>query len=875
MLMLGSFLNKIKNLIVRQDFKDYRSEYDPELVRFFMSDGYEQMKKQYARFNKILLENNAVLNIVNNLQEKVSSHLITFSYFKKEVFRLLDRILAFVQALNEMSPNKYDWLVPIAENIKARIENKLETEGLESSLLLYDLEQVSVLMADEVGGKAANLGEAKNILNLPVPKGVAFSTTAYKELIEYNKLNQMISSSMADLEGKDEADIQQTLAAIRKGILESEVPPALEKAFSQSLDKMKETAFFAVRSSAVGEDGTYSFAGQYRSILNVPGDGILDAFKAVCASLYEERAVRYRWAKGIGSDQEPAMAVLAIEMIPAKASGVMYTLDPNHPESNQAIVTAVWGLGKFAVDGTITPDLYALDREAGGKLIKQTIGHKNIKLVTNPEGTGVKEVPVPLEFQEQNCLTEEEIHNLYEFAQLLEKYFGAAQDIEWSIDEPGWIYILQTRPLGMAGEVTCALVEVNEKPAITGEAAGPGIASGPVFLIQDASVSSVPKGSILVLKTMDPEFAKLVPMASGIISELGSPTTHLATVAREFFKPVLINAKNATRILKDREIITLDANSGKIYQGRIDSLLKTKYCEIRREVQEEKNLPLIKSTMKDIVPLTLTHIPDNPVLEIMMKSSDFNTVHDIIRYIHEVSVREMFRFGGKGKAGIAHRLIIPRIPLDFFVIDIGDGLDPQAAFRRKIAVSNIRSVPFQALCEGMTREGVTWAGPVEFNLGGFFSVVSRSFIKSDVTDEGGKAYVLVSKDYLNFHSRLAYHFTVIDTLCGDIADNNYLSFRFGGGGAGVDGRVRRALLLKEILEGLDFRVTVKGDLVTTLFRGGTRPEIQKRLDYLGRLMGFTRQLDMTLRDDDSSRQYVKAFFDGDYSIPHASITDQP
>jgi len=404
----------------------------------------------------------------------------------------------------------------------------------------------------------------------------------------------------------------------------------------------------------------------------------------------------------------------------------------------------------------------------------------------------------------------------------MERHFGAPQDVEWAIDESGWIFILQSRPLTTVQELVCTIAEVNEVPVLSGESMNPGVISGPVFLVRDKTISSVPRGSILVLKTMDPEFAKLVPVASGLIVEMGSTATHLATVAREFHKPALINAKDAMRILEDKEIITLDTTRGKVYTGRIDSLLKTNYCETPIESQGDRNLPMIRDIMKDIVPLTLTHIPDNPVLEIMMKPDDFKTIHDIIRYIHEVSVREMFRFGGKGKASIAHLFIIPRVPLHFYIIDIGEGLDHQAAFRREVSLSDIRSTPFLALCKGINCEGVTWAGPVEFDLGGFFSVVSRAFIQSNVTDEGGKAYVLLSKNYLNFHSRLAYHFSVIDTVCSDISDNNYLSFRFGGGGASADGRIQRALLLKEILSALDFRVNVKGDTVTSLFRVSPR-----------------------------------------------------
>ena len=871
--MLKSFLNKVVNFMFRQDFKDYSSEYDPELIQFFLSDGYEQIKNRYALFNTLLSENNVVMDTINGLQERVDLQLVTLPYFKDEVAVLLDRIISFVKALNEMSKEKYDWLLPISENIKDRIEKKLETEGLESAQRLYFLKQVSAIMTGEVGAKASNLGEVKNILHFPVSRGLVFSFLAYRELITHNKIDELIRPLMADLRIEDNTKIQEVSSRTQKAILEAEIPPALKEELNEKLSELGDIPFFAVRSSAFGEDGTYSFAGQFRSVLGVPRTGIMDAFKDVCASLFEERAIQYRLAKGITQDETMAMAVLVLEMVPSVASGVLYTLDPDNPEADHTVITAVRGLGKYAVDGNVQPDVYVLDRKADGNLLSQTIGEKHIRLVPDFDNDGVRSESVPQELQKTPCLNEESLRTLYEYTQIMERHFGAPQDVEWAIDESGWIFILQSRPLTMVQELVCTIVEVNEVPVLTGDPMNPGVISGPVFLVQDKTISSVPRGSILVLKTMDPEFAKLVPVASGLIAEMGSTATHLATVAREFHKPTLINAKDAMRILEDIEIITLDTTRGKVYNGRIDSLLKTNYCERPIESQGDINLPMIRNIMKDIVPLTLTHIPDSPVLEIMMKPGDFKTIHDIIRYIHEVSVREMFRFGGKGKAGIAHLFIIPRVPLHFYIIDIGDGLDPQAAFRRQIALSDIRSTPFHALCQGISYDGVSWAGPVEFDLGGFFSVVSRAFIQSDVTDEGGKAYVLLSKDYLNLHSRLAYHFTVIDTVCSDISDNNYLSFRFGGGGADADGRAQRALLLKEILTVLDFRVNVKGDTVTSMFRGGTRVETEKRIDQLGRLIGFTRQLDMTLRNGRIRERYVKAFLDGNYSIAHPSMEE--
>jgi pyruvate,water dikinase len=557
---------------------------------------------------------------------------------------------------------------------------------------------------------------------------------------------------------------------------------------------------------------------------------------------------------------------MVLEMVPGAVSGVFYTVDPEDPESNRAIVSAVWGLGKYAVDGTVTPDVYVLDRSADRTVLKYTAGSKHVRLVADPDKGAVRKEAIPPELQGKECLSHEQLFTLQQFAQLLERHFGTALDMEWTIDPNGVMYILQIRPLEVMVKHTLPKVEVGEVPVLKGNSITTGVASGPVFLVRDLDLASVPKGSILVTKTMDPEIAKFIPMASGLIAEIGSPTTHLATIVREFQKPAVIHAEDAVRMLAHKEIITLDAGRGRVYRGRIESLLKTKYHQTVRHVQEEVNLPLITSVMDDIIPLTLSHIPYDATKEITIKAENFKTVHDIIRYIHEVSVREVFRFGGTREGDVAHILNLSGVPMQFYVIDIGGGLVPEATFKRKIALPDIISVPFQALNSGMTHQNVSWAGPVEFNLAGFISVASRSFIKTNVKDKGGRAYVLLSGDYLNFHAQLAYHFTVVDTVCSDIPDNNYLAFRFGGGGAGAAGRECRVLLLKDILEELDFRTDIRGDAVTGRFRGGNRSQIERRLDQIGRLMGFTRQLDMCLQTKDDRLRYLQAFLDEKYTV---------
>jgi pyruvate,water dikinase len=214
---------------------------------------------------------------------------------------------------------------------------------------------------------------------------------------------------------------------------------------------------------------------------------------------------------------------------------------------------------------------------------------------------------------------------------------------------------------------------------------------------------------------------------------------------------------------------------------------------------------------------------------------------------------------------MAHVLVSPLVPMIFYVIDLEGGLDPQVAFKKEISIENVRSIPFLALWRGMSHPGVRWAGAVPFELGSFVSVLSRSFVRSK--DLSGKAFVLISREYLNFHSRLAYHFAVVDSFCSErSAASNYVAFRFQGGGAGLEGRLRRINILQRILQHLGFRVNIKGDRLTAVLRGTSKEETENALDQIGRLMAYVRQMDMAATDEKVVERYAKAFLEEDYSI---------
>ena len=238
--------------------------------------------------------------------------------------------------------------------------------------------------------------------------------------------------------------------------------------------------------------------------------------------------------------------------------------------------------------------------------------------------------------------------------------------------------------------------------------------------------------------------------------------------------------------------------------------------------------------------------------------------------MHEVSIQEMFKFNEmeKSSSNEEARKLISDIPINLYIIDLGDGLVPQQKEKNEIRPEDIASRPMKALWCGLTHPAVRWTGVVEVDLKGFASVMLNTLSDSARygATMGEKSYALISKEYMNFSSRLAYHISTIDAYCSEIKNNNYITFHFMGGGSSSERRVRRVRFIRGVLKKLDFDVEVKGDWLLAKLMKYECQDIATKLDYLGRLICCARQLDMVMYSDGVVDWYVKAFMEGNYSF---------
>ncbi|MFH0997003.1 MAG: PEP/pyruvate-binding domain-containing protein [Pseudomonadota bacterium] len=262
----------------------------------------------------------------------------------------------------------------------------------------------------------------------------------------------------------------------------------------------REALFLAVRSSAWGEDSLHSFAGQYKTFLNVPADQLLDSYRKVLASAYSPGVLSYRHQKGFHI-HELAMSVGCQVMVKAKASGVIYTLDTLSADKDVLLATAAWGLGAPVVDGSVATDQYRITRTPPYTISGFNVVHKSTMMVAAKNG-GTAVTPVPEELRQKACLTPELAQKLAETALLIERYFKRPQDIEWAIDSQDRVMILQARPLNIQLPAGCAKDQLDisaaDHPVMLknqGVVVQRGVAAGKVFILED--ITSVPMKAFL------------------------------------------------------------------------------------------------------------------------------------------------------------------------------------------------------------------------------------------------------------------------------------------------------------------------------------------------------------------------------------------
>jgi pyruvate,water dikinase len=823
------------------------------------------LKDKYAIFQQLLAKNNYVLELLADMEEKLSGeYLFDRQYINKNVKLISQGVFDLIENLNALSQDKYTQLYKVHDSINNDIE-KILAQKLEipASDFTIPLENLTSEMKDIAGGKNAHLGDIKKRLNLPTPEGFVISAYAFAKFMEHNVFTEKINKSLSSLSIENMEEVNKVSREIQDMIIKSDIPHDLEKAikdaYAELCRKIGSETTVSVRSSAILEDGMFTFAGQYATFLNVPGDLIIHKYKEVIASLFTPRAIFYYKTKGF-SEGEMVMAVGVLSMVDAQAGGVIYTRDPNNPTADYLEVNAIYGLGKLVVDGTVTADLYYISRHPEGTILNRMISNQETMLITEPDGA-LKEIAVPDKLKGKQCLADKQIKQLAQYALDLEAHYGCPQDIEWAIGSDKQPYIIQTRPL----RTFCLQPSTPDAPIPTrikgynilldkGLTACRGIGFGKAFILKDEKdLKDFPEGAVLVARHTSPKFVIVMNRASAIVTDVGSATGHLASLSREYQIPTILDTEISTRILRDGQEITVDAINCNIYEGKVTELLEytLKKSEPLKDTQLFKTL---EKVLKQIAPLFLVDPQDES-----FKPESCRTFHDITRFAHEIAMHEMFNIGQEHDMKETKTIDLEAgIPIDVHIIDIDGGIKENI---QKASPEDILSIPFAALLNGMS--SMRWPGPSPGGAPAFLGTIAHNAAAQEeeqqLSDVEKKSFAVVSRNYVNFSIRLGYHFSMIEAYASDKLNDNYIKFFFRGGGASEDRRLRRVKLIIDILKNMEFRMDIKEDLIDAILTKYKQSTIEDMLVIFGKLTAYTKQLDMVMFNDDIADMYAEDF----------------
>lgn len=790
-------------------------------TRLFAPD--RLLRHKYEAFKELLRHDKRSLELISELEELGHAGAVADWAAITRLISALDwSVGSLIRSLASMQPGGYKELERRYGELSAEIAAALPLFAA-SSEPPYALDMAQAAgQVEMVGGKAAALGRVLQA-GLPQPRGFVITTGAFNLFLAHNNLRHRLDELLAEVRLYDPASrLQEISREMTAMVHQAEVPAQVREAIGEGLAELQSgggSGRWALRSSAVGEDGENSFAGQYVSLLGVAPADIPEMYKEILSSKYAPQALAYRVRCGL-ADQETAMAVIVMEMIDAKTSGVMYTREKTDEAAADSLaVYAVTGTGGRLVDGSAEPEVFRFPREQG---LRQDSGMSMAV-------------------------------RLAEWGLRLEELFGGPQDIEWCEDLQDNCYILQCRPLQMfderTGDAEPETSEPDLQPLISGgTTASPGIAAGRVFILDNgAQLADVPNGAVLVSPTLPPSFAGILERLRAVVAEGGSRASHFASVAREYGLPVIAGLHGARSKLAPGETVTVDAGRGAVYPGGRELPAGGK-----REIPPTPFSNRLTALLQLISPL---HLLDPAAPE--FSPENCGSMHDLVRFAHEKGMAEMFSLiGPSGREMSGGKRLEGDLPLTMYVLDLGEGLAPAVAAKKVVGPADIASPLMRASWAGLTHPAVAWPEGLavldweeaDRLSGGIVSLKSAVF----------GSYAAVAREYLHLVLRFGYHFAVLDAYGGADPEANYINFRFKGGGGNYENRLFRVRLIERILTWAGFNVATRGDLLDAGFQRRPLAEILGRLTMLGILQGKCRLLDMALSDSDQVEEMAES-----------------
>jgi pyruvate, water dikinase len=428
------------------------------------------------------------------------------------------------------------------------------------------------------GGKGANLGELERA-GLPVPEGFVVGAPAYAAFLTQTGLRERLAGLLDGVNVEDTAALRAASAAAQALFDETPIPELLAIEIGSAYEQLAgedqaggDAIPVAVRSSATAEDtAATSFAGMNETFLNIRGSGaVVDAVRRCWRSLFGARTIYYRGVNGF-AQAEMDIAVVVQRQVQSTRAGVMFTVNPATGQRDELVIEGSFGLGEAVVSGSVSPDHYVVEK-ATLAIRRREVHRKDLVIEPAPDGGTVQRTLSEAQAL-LPVLSDDEVVAVAELGRRIEEHYGSPQDTEWAFDPDGSLWMLQSRPITTLRDETpvdTAAPAPQEPQAVLlrGLGGAPGSASGAARVLTTLDdAARLSDGDVLVTQMTSPDWLPLLRRAAAVVTDSGGMTCHAAIVSRELGIPCVVGTGEATRKLRDGEVVTVDATRGVVLEG--------------------------------------------------------------------------------------------------------------------------------------------------------------------------------------------------------------------------------------------------------------------------------------------------------------------
>jgi pyruvate,water dikinase len=463
------------------------------------------------------------------------------------------------------------------------------------------LDRIQPSQRSRVGEKAFVLSQLLQ-QGYPVPPGFAIATTTWQQFLAIPGESKPILTDLSDaslhIDVNDYRALQQLARTICQDIVTISLPSQWLDEFLQAAGKLSAPTLILRPSLTIS------------STENPPLQGLLRSQSCWCKPQYFESALKQIWselfrAKSLFYWQRAGIeleriqvAVLVQPLREAIASGKVVA-DPT-----QWQIEATRGLGHTWLRGDVQLETYDI-QPTTGEIETRYSGHQTricqiVKKSASLSSNCLDNLALPEEEQENDVLDSEMLAQIIALTQKIRSEKGDRFSWEWVFsrgETTQLLYLVQwneERDVFPRQHIVPLSPTPVALPVVTGVSASSGQVIAPVRLLvsRDDLHSEIPKGEILVAKTLEAYWFPLLEQAAGLVLEQGNLTSHGAILARELNIPALVGAIDATQLLETGESVLLDGTQGKIYLAEAESPHPSPVTHHQLPVREEE-LPLI------------------------------------------------------------------------------------------------------------------------------------------------------------------------------------------------------------------------------------------------------------------------------------------